>query len=160
MQVVKCRCRQGGWGLGAGSKADCRCDGQDDGERARMFHARILSRCSRCSRCSSTLSDWFAESCLKNFPVAAAQRQTRAGAKEYDVFAVERRLHFLNAIDVDDRRAVDPDELLRVELRFEVAHGVAHEMLLPPDVHTHVVALCLAPVDVGHPHEMNAAARL
>src|SRR5215831_15554394 len=104
---------------------------------------------------SRTVSDRFPESRLQDFTVAAAERQTGSGSKEHDVLAIERRLHFLNAIDVDDRRAVDSDELLRVELRFEMAHRVAHEVLLCPDMDAHVVSLRLAPVDVGHAHEMN-----
>src|SRR5215475_3197269 len=102
----------------------------------------------------------FSEPRLKDFAVAAAERQTGTGSKEHNVFAIERRLHFLDAIDVDDRRAVDPDELLRVELRFEMAHRVAHEMLLRPDVDAHVISLRLTPVDVGHAHEMNPPAGL
>src|SRR5262245_5969397 len=103
--------------------------------------------------------DRFAEARLEDFAIAAAERQASAGAKKHDVFAVERRLHLLDPIDVDDRRAMDPHELQRVELGFEVTHCVANEMLLRADVHAHVVALRLAPIDVGHPDEVNASAR-
>jgi hypothetical protein len=60
--------------------------------------------------------------------VTAAQSQFRAVFQNDRVFAREHRLQFLDAFDVDDCRAVNADEFLRIELRFQRAERLADEM--------------------------------
>ena len=95
---------------------------------------------------------------LERVAVPAAEGQTRAVPEQQHVLAVERRPQLLHAVDIDDRRAMDADELVRVELRLEPAHRLAREMRLRTDVQRHVVSRRLAPVDVGDAHEIHAAA--
>ena len=59
------------------------------------------------------------------------------------VLAVRPRVQLADAAQVDDGRAVDADELLRVELRFEVREGLAQQVRLLPGVNLDVVALGL-----------------
>ena len=76
------------------------------------------------------------------------------------MLAVERRSQLLDAVDVDDGAAVDPDELLRIQLRLEVGHRIPNQMRLFADVQAHVIARGFTPVDVGGPDEVHAAAGL
>ncbi len=55
---------------------------------------------------------------------------------------------------------MDPDELLRIELRFEVGHRVPNQMRLFADVQAHIIARGFTPVDVGGADEVDAAAGL
>ena len=54
--------------------------------------------------------------------------------QEHDVLAPERRVELLNAVDVDDRRPMDADEVPGVELRLDVSHRAPHEVRLRTDV--------------------------
>ena len=76
------------------------------------------------------------------------------------MLAIERRTQLLDAVDVHDRRPMDSDELLRIQVRLEMSHRFPHEMRLPTDVETYVVAGRLTPVDVGGRDEMHPATRL
>src|SRR3990167_5668753 len=67
--------------------------------------------------------------------------QVKGRAKqEHGAFAAERRAQLLDLLDVDDGRAMDADESLRVELRFQAVHRFAKQVRLLPDMEAHVVA--------------------
>ena len=80
--------------------------------------------------------------------VAAAQPKLRAVLQHDDVLAVRVRQEFFDARAVDDGGAVDAQEDLRVELRFERVHRFAQQVRLPPRVQPRVAALGFDPVNL------------
>src|SRR5437667_232382 len=98
-----------------------------------------------------------AEPLLKAFAVAAAERHFDAVPEEHRRFAAERRTQLLDLLDVDDGRAMDADELPRIELRFEAVHRFAKQVRVLPDMEAHVVAGRFAPFYLGGANEMHAA---
>src|SRR5512143_4189413 len=73
---------------------------------------------------------------------------------------MEPWLELLDVIDVDDRRAMDTDERLGVELRLHVLHAFAQEVGVALRVDLDVVARRLDPIDLLGPNEEHATARL
>src|SRR5919106_1429606 len=60
--------------------------------------------------------------------VAPAELELRAVLQHHDVLAVEVWLEFADPLYVDDGRAVDAREVLRVQLRLDGSHCLAEEM--------------------------------
>src|SRR4029077_17969989 len=92
-----------------------------------------------------------ATSCLKSpaehrFQAGlVAARQFEAGPvlqNDY-VFSPEKRLQFLDAVDVQDGRAMDPDKTVRIEMGFQLLHGLPQQVPGAAAVNLHVVALGL-----------------
>ncbi len=67
-------------------------------------------------------------------------------------------MHFFHTIHIDDRRPVNPRELLRVERRLEARHRLAIKMLLAPRMQADVVPRRLDPVELFNPQKENAPA--
>src|SRR5688572_29762311 len=63
----------------------------------------------------STDSEALPKPLLKLLAVASAQCKPGAVLQHHHIFTVEPRLHFLDAVGVDDAGAVDADEPLGVE---------------------------------------------
>src|SRR4029078_7530657 len=89
----------------------------------------------------------------------AAGGETCPVAHDDDVLAVEPRLELLDAIDVDDRRAMNAPERLGIEALFHVLHAFAQQVGVVLRVNLHVVARRFDPVDLLGAHEENAPAR-
>src|SRR6188474_1757231 len=62
----------------------------------------------------------------------------------------------VNAIEAHDGRAMDADEVLRIEARAEPRDGVAHEILAAAAVQRDVVVGGADPIDVGEVDDTDA----
>src|SRR5919108_1740946 len=92
--------------------------------------------------------------------VAPAELELRAVLQHHDVLAVEVWLELADSLQVDDGRAVDAREALRVQLRLDGSHCLAEEMSPLAHVYPDVVASGLDPVDLFDRHHMHAPAAL
>lgn len=68
--------------------------------------------------------------------------------EDEQVLSFEPALDFLYAIDPDDRRAVDPDEALRVQLLFDLREALVDLEHLAARVNPDVLPLRFDPVDL------------
>ncbi len=64
-----------------------------------------------------------------------------------EILAIAMGSQCFDTVSVDDRRAVNADEHRRIEKFFETLHGSAKNEYLTIDMHTHVVAGRIHPVD-------------
>jgi hypothetical protein len=97
---------------------------------------------------------------LQRIAIQPAQSESRAVAQHHLVIAAARDQQLLDALDVDDARAVDTEEALRPDLLDQSGHGLAHQVDLFAGIDAHVVALGLDPVDRLDVDERHAAAGL
>src|SRR5689334_12106719 len=108
----------------------------------------------------TTSLETFAESLLELLAVAPAQCKPGSVLQHHHIFAVEPRLHFLDAVGVDDARTMDADETLGIQARFHVVHRLAEEMGFFAEVEPHVIAGGLDPIDLLCAQEKYASTRL
>src|SRR5258708_5071111 len=78
------------------------------------------------------------ESLFQPRPVHPADLQGRCILEYHGVVAVGVLHHFLDEIEVDDVRAVNPDEPVWIELGFETTKNLAVEIRLSPGMDGHV----------------------
>src|SRR6187455_812271 len=122
--------------------------------------AMLTTRASRQSARMPANCNWVA-GWLEAFPqlllqlvsIAATERQARAVAQDDDVFAVEPGLQFLDALGVDDARAMNANEALRIQARFHTIHRLAEEMRFLAQMEAHVVAGRLDPIQIAGAQE-------
>src|SRR5262245_50399604 len=76
---------------------------------------------------------------LKLLPVSAAKCKPSPVLEHHHIFPVEPGLHFLDAVGVDDARAVNADETLGIEPGFHVVHGLPEEVRVLAQMQPHVV---------------------
>ena len=81
--------------------------------------------------------------------VAVTPRQSELStvAEDDHVVAVEKRLDFLDPVQIHDNRAADSEELRRREQSFHGADGFPHQVGPFPGMQPHVVAFGFNPVD-------------
>src|SRR5262249_26135881 len=99
------------------------------------------------------------EDFLDPLSVGAAEGQFRAVAQDDDMVAVEQGLDLADALDVDNGRAMDAQETLRVDTTLQGVHRLAQEMGFGTDVQTQVVARRLDPVNLLHLQKEDPPAR-
>lgn len=80
------------------------------------------------------------------FSICAAQGKLRSVVEFDGVLTIEERLQFLNAIDIDDDRAMDAGELFGVKPLLHLADSSAYQMFFPQHVHAYIVPLRVDPV--------------
>src|ERR1700751_5187066 len=83
---------------------------------------------------------------LELVAVGPAQLQLGAILEDQHVLAVGPAAQLLDAVDVDDGRAVHPREAAWIQPRLEVPERLAEKVLLPLGVDLHVVFLPLDPL--------------
>src|SRR6185312_14347711 len=91
---------------------------------------------------------WQAEHVTRPSTKPPTQIQPGAILQHHFRAALEQRMHFTNAGQVDQRAAVDAQEACGVELGQQVAQGVAVQVADRADVDVQVVAVGADPVDV------------
>ena len=79
--------------------------------------------------------------------VLAAQFQLVVAIELKEILAIAMGSQCFDTVSVDDRRAVNPHEYRRIEKFFETLHGAAKNEYLTIDMHTHVVAGRIHPID-------------
>src|SRR5215470_14593928 len=94
---------------------------------------------------------------MQFFPVALGQRQLNAVGQDDSILAVEPGLHFLDPVDVDDRRTMNANELGWIESRLQIAQRLSQQMRLARDMDSHIVALGFDPVNLGGLDKKDAA---
>ena len=60
---------------------------------------------------------------------------------------MKERMHLLDPGDIDDRRAMYANELLRVELKLHAADRFAEQIAFGPDKQAHVLTFCCNQID-------------
>src|SRR5215467_624633 len=91
---------------------------------------------------------------------ATAQAQLRAILQDHAVVAVVPGLKLLDALDVNDRGAMDTQESVRAEFYFEAVHGLAEQVRFWPNVSFGVVTCGPDPIDLLRLQEVNPAGEL
>src|SRR5262249_44024290 len=94
---------------------------------------------------------------LDLFLAAAAQAKRRLIRQNDDVFAARPRLDSSDTAEIDNRRAVNAAEPIRVEFGFHLRHGFAEHMRLAADVQTNVIVGGFNPVYFLRLHEKYSA---
>src|SRR4051812_30246408 len=80
--------------------------------------------------------------------VGAAGGQPRAVVENDDIVTFDPRLDFANALDVDDRRAMNTDES-RAESRLDMRHGLAQYVRRAAGVNLHRIVRRVDPIDLA-----------
>lgn len=91
------------------------------------------------------------------FAVGAGQGEFGAVVEHDDVFTVEPGAEFLDAVGVDNCRAVDAEEAAGVEALLDRGHGFANEVGFAADVEGDIVVGGFDPVDFVLTDEEHAA---
>ena len=86
--------------------------------------------------------------CLNLSPIGSAQLQLCAVVQDHRIFAIEKGLEDFDPVDVDDRRSVNTNKLLRVEFFLKFGKCAANNMFFFTGVYCDVVALGLNPLDL------------
>jgi hypothetical protein len=89
---------------------------------------------------------------------AATQPQASAIQQHHNELAVCLREQLANSSDIHNRRAVDPDKVVRGKARGEASDCVADEMCLAPRVQADVIPVRFDPIDLHHIEQQYAAA--
>ena len=109
--------------------------------------------CNEIARC-------VADGALKVGAVVTAEGELLAVFHDDAVFAVKPGLHFLDPVDLHNRRAMNAPELLWVELLFQTADRLAQQIAFLVIVDAHVVSFRLDAVNVLHVKKEDATAVL
>src|SRR5262249_38803742 len=91
------------------------------------------------------------------FLEAAARPQLDPAVEDDAIIAEGAALHRPHLVAIDEDRAVDAQETLGIEPRFQVLHRLAQQVALAAGVNLDVVACGLDPIDVRGAHEFDAA---
>src|SRR4051794_36751577 len=92
--------------------------------------------------------------------MVARKSQLCAVMKNDSIFAMKPRLKLLNAIEANNRRAVDPDKFFRIEFGFETADRFAKQVSFFAAVNRDVISFGLNPIDFLGIEKVNAAPTL
>src|SRR5215204_6493363 len=91
--------------------------------------------------------------------VIAAKCQLGAVPQDHGIIAAEHRMKLFYPVDINDRRAVDTKEFVRVELGFDAVHSLADHVCISTRMQLDIVSSRLDPVDLVHFQKENAADR-
>src|SRR5690242_9350942 len=69
---------------------------------------------------------------------------------------MENRLQFANPVDIDQRRAMNPEELPLVEASLQRLESLANQVSLPGRMHPHIVVGGFDPIYFFHAKKNNA----
>src|SRR5690349_24678229 len=94
---------------------------------------------------------------MQAFAIGSRHTELGAGSEHRDGVSGEPRLHFDDAIDVDDVAPVDANEGARIELRLDAGRRAANQMTRRADVQAYVIAVGLPPIDVGDANDLEDA---
>lgn len=94
---------------------------------------------------------------LKPLLARAAQLQFRAIIENHQML-VEVRVQLFDAIEIDDRRAMNTRKLFGIQSRFQFIHRLAQQVRFAADVHPHVVVISLDPINLLRANEERVAA--
>src|SRR5215831_5537034 len=97
---------------------------------------------------------------MKPRVVRPRQPQLRPRSENHHRIAGEPRLHFDDAIQIDDVAPMDSDEVGWIEAVLEASSRDSHEVVGGTDMQSNVVALSLQPIHIGDTNDPNAAATL
>src|SRR5271168_5343715 len=97
------------------------------------------------------------EGFLQLFAVAAAQRELGAVSEADLIVAVKKRREFGDAIQIHDRRAMNAEELSRVEALFNRSHCAAQQMRLAAHVQADIIIGSFDPIDFLDAQKQNPA---
>src|SRR5947209_18714648 len=109
----------------------------------------LWRRGRRRQECLRSTSPHLREHCLERLATAAAEAQFRSVLEDQRAVAAEQRVHFADAVEVDDGGSMDAEELARVELLFDVLHRLAEQMRALAGVQGDVIAGGFDPVDLA-----------
>src|SRR6185369_1054314 len=84
--------------------------------------------------------DIVSDGALEVGTVVSTEGELLAVLHDDTVFTVEPRLHFLDLVDLHNRRAVDASKLTRVELLFQTTDRFAQQVSLLIVVDTYVIS--------------------
>src|SRR3546814_10287141 len=95
------------------------------------------------------------ETCLEVAPAVPAQAHCGAVGQAQLAIATEQRMDFAHPCQVDDRRTMHAEELLRIELALDLVHGFPQQMALSAAMQRHVVVGRLDRSE-GHPSALQS----
>ena len=93
-------------------------------------------------------------------PVTMAQFKLCSVLEENFVVAPKSLLQLAHKVQIDDCRAPDASELVRIELLFEIADGLTKKILFLRRMQHHVIAFSLNPRDFICLEKKDAPAQL
>src|ERR1041385_4041309 len=138
-----------------------RSPGEGAAGRMREAAGKVAPRAGsrrRFRRCNGAGSDGLAEPLLQLAPSAAAQLDLRPVLEEHHLLPLEIRLDLANPVEVDDRRAVDPEEAAGIEAFPRGLHRVPNAVDPAAGVELDAVVGRLDPVEVLDPDEEDPSA--
>src|ERR1700712_2268803 len=97
---------------------------------------------------------------MKTLAIGAREPELRAVPQYDDRVARKPRLHFDDAIDIDDVAAMNANECARVELRLNARRGHPNQVARAGDVQPNVIPVSLPPIHVGRTNDLEDAIHL
>src|SRR5688500_984500 len=107
----------------------------------------VTARNSRLSLSRGVRSTRSLQQLLQTFTITAARRETGTALENDHVIALEQRLELADLVDTNDGRAMDADEVRRIQLRFQRSHRFAQQVFLATRMQAHVIRRGFDPVD-------------
>lgn len=90
---------------------------------------------------------------IELFAATRTHRELAVVMENDEVVTMKSRSHLSDAIDVHDRRTVDSQELIRIQLALQNAQPPTKRVPFARDVQADVIPGSLDPIDVGDPQE-------
>src|ERR1044072_3770232 len=85
------------------------------------------------------LLSWLVQTLVQSFSITPAHYESSAVAHDDNVLAFRPGLHFFDAIEINDGRAMYAHKLVRTKLRFHSVHRFAHQVRITAHLQAHVI---------------------
>ncbi len=94
---------------------------------------------------------------MQSVSIAAAEFEPGAIAQDDKILAIEVRQEFLDAVDINNGRAVNPKESLWIQLGLKSTHRFVQEVFFPAYVQAYIITGSFDPIDFIDVEKKNAS---